>query len=54
MIALNETTASGYEFYRQKDIRMAQDADCGLMVRNGVSKGTKQNIDYLQSLNKPV
>ena len=39
----------GFDFYAQKDIRMAQDADCGFMVWNGKSKGTFNNIINLTS-----
>ena len=44
----------GYEFYRQKDIAMTADCDCGYMIWDGVSKGTKQNIADLERLGKPV
>jgi len=30
----------GYEFYRQKDIAMANDSDYGFMIWNGESRGT--------------
>jgi hypothetical protein len=31
-------------FYKQKDIAMANDCDCGYMVWGGKSRGTKNNI----------
>lgn len=54
VVALNEQKLKGAEFYRLKDIRMAQDADYGFMIWNGVSKGTQQNIDTLRKLMKSV
>ncbi|MCH5259216.1 MAG: hypothetical protein J1F18_05645 [Lachnospiraceae bacterium] len=54
VIALGNTELSGYDFYRLKDDRMIRDADCGLMIWNGVSRGTARNIDELKKLNKPI
>lgn len=34
----------GFDFYAQKDIQMAEDADIGFMIWNGKSKGTLNNI----------
>ena len=42
------------DYYKQKDISMAVDADCGLMVWDGKSRGTKDNIDMLMKMKKPV
>ena len=59
-MALPETTfavdssAKGFDFYRQKDISMSKDADCGFMVWDGQSKGTLCNIISLVSQSKPV
>ena len=44
----------GYEFYRQKDIAMTVDCDCGYMIWDGISKGTMQNIEDLKRAGKPV
>lgn len=44
----------GFEFYRQKDIAMADDADCGLMIWDGKSRGTFSNISTLAKNNKTV
>lgn len=44
----------GFNFYAQKDIRMAQDADNGFMIWNGKSKGTLNNIINLTNQNKKV
>ena len=46
------TGMKGFDFYSQKDMRMAQDADNGFMVWNGRSKGTLNNIINLISKNK--
>lgn len=54
MNALHIEGMSGYEFYRQKDIVMAADCDCGYMIWDGVSKGTRQNIEDLKRLGKFV
>lgn len=44
----------GFEFYRQKDIAMANDADCGLMIWDGKSRGTFSSISTLAKNNKTV
>lgn len=51
-----ETTgnAKGFDFYTIKDKQMARDADYGLMIWNGKSKGTFNNIINLVKLNKTV
>lgn len=43
-----------YAFYRQKDIAMAEDADYGFMIWDGVSRGTAQNILTLARQGKKV
>lgn len=48
------SSMKGFDFYRQKDIAMSKDADCGFMVWNGQSKGTLCNIISLVSQSKPV
>ncbi len=45
---------NGFEYYRQKDIAMAKDADCALMLWDGRTKGTLCNIEDMKSLNKPI
>ncbi|MGO1369912.1 MAG: hypothetical protein ACTHVE_09990 [Senegalia sp. (in: firmicutes)] len=44
----------GFDFYTVKDKEMAKDADYGLMVWNGKSKGTFNNILNLINLDKVV
>ena len=44
----------GFEFYKQKDIAMANEADYGFMIWNGESRGTLNNIINLVSQNKKV
>ena len=44
----------GFDFYVQKDIQMAKDADAGFMVWNGESKGTFNNILNLLGQQKRV
>lgn len=44
----------GFDFYAQKDIRMAQAADYGFMIWDGKSKGTLNNIINLTAQNKAV
>lgn len=46
------TNVCGFEFYRQKDIAMANDADCGFMIWDGKSRGTFSNIVSLAQMNK--
>jgi hypothetical protein len=40
--------------YQMKDVAMAQDADCGLMIWDGKSRGTKFNIKNITKLNKKM
>ena len=44
----------GFDFYQQKDIAMAEDADYGFMIWDGNSKGTLNNIVNLLFRNKKV
>lgn len=44
----------GFDFYKQKDMAMATDADCGFMIWNGESRGTLNNIINLVSQEKDV
>lgn len=41
-----------FDYYAAKDIEMAEDADCGLMIWNGKSKGTLHNTLNLISRGK--
>ena len=45
---------TGFDFYKQKDIAMAEDADYGFMIWDGQSKGTLNNIINLLFRNKNV
>lgn len=45
---------NGFEFYRQKDKAMITDADIGLMIWDGKSKGTRVNIKELLEQDKEV
>jgi len=42
----------GFDFYAAKDLKMAENADYGLMLWNGISKGTLNNIINLTKQNK--
>ncbi len=42
----------GFDFYKQKDMAMAMDADCGFMIWNGESRGTLNNMINLISQEK--
>ncbi len=44
----------GFEFYSAKDKQMAHEADCGLMIWDGESRGTLANVVSLVRDNKPV
>lgn len=46
--------ARGFDFYSAKDKRMAADASCGLMLWDGESRGTLENVRALLSQEKPV
>ena len=45
---------TGFEFYAQKDLEMAVEANIGFMIWNGKSKGTFNNIINLLNLEKEV
>lgn len=44
----------GFEFYTVKDRQMATDAECGLMLWDGKSRGTLANVERLVQAQKPV
>ena len=46
------TNLKGFELQRQKDIAMADEADYGFMIWDGMSKGTLSNIITLTALEK--
>jgi hypothetical protein len=51
---INDNNLTGKSMYQQKDIIMAQDADCGLMIWDSKSQGTKFNIDNMTKLGKEI
>ncbi|MDR0683269.1 MAG: hypothetical protein LBG15_15725, partial [Dysgonamonadaceae bacterium] len=50
----NDNNLTGKSMYQMKDVAMAQDADCGLMIWDGKSRGTKFNIENITNLNKKM
>ena len=44
----------GFDFFAAKDKRMAHEADCGLMLWDGESRGTLANVVNLVNEEKPV
>jgi hypothetical protein len=44
----------GFDFYSVKDRAMAEAAECGLMLWDGVSRGTLSNVETLARAGKPV
>lgn len=44
----------GFDFYKQKDIAMANEADYGFMIWDGESRGTLNNTINLVAQNKKV
>jgi adenine-specific DNA-methyltransferase len=44
----------GFDYYALKDAAMAADAECGLMLWDGKSRGTLANIRRLLAAGKPV
>ncbi len=53
MKLVSADNSKGFEFYRQKDIAMANEADSALMFWDGKSKGTQHNISDMKVQNKP-
>jgi hypothetical protein len=49
-----ESNMKGFDFYKQKDIAMANDADYGFMIWDGRSKGTLNNMINLLNQGKKV
>ena len=52
VVALHSGTHTGYQFYAVKDIKMAEDADCAIMLWDGKSRGTYNNIERIKSMGK--
>ena len=46
--------ARGFDLYSVKDVRMAKDASYGLMLWDGKSRGTLENVRNLLARGKPV
>lgn len=44
----------GFEFYAAKDREMSREAECGLMLWDGQSRGTLANVENLLRVGKPV
>lgn len=51
---INADGLTGFKFYRQKDIAMVKDADCGLMLWDEKTKGTAYNIRDMREIGKEV
>jgi hypothetical protein len=49
-----EKKSRGREFYTKKDQRMSEKADFGLIIWNGISKGSYRNINDLAERGKKV
>ena len=49
---LNPENLTGRSRYQLKDTAMADECDYGIMFWDGKSKGTKNNIDYMEKLGK--
>jgi len=47
-------SAKGYDFYKAKDIAMADAADCALAIWDGESRGTRENIRRMRERGKGV
>jgi len=50
----NKDNLVGRDMYSLKDIKMAEDADLGLIIWDGESIGTKNNILRMKKLNKKI
>jgi PDZ domain-containing secreted protein len=50
----NDNNLTGRSMYQLKDVAMAQDADNGLAIWDGKSRGTKFNIEAMIKLGKNV
>jgi hypothetical protein len=48
----NPENLTGRDRYQLKDKAMAEDCNDGMMVWDGKSKGTKDNVDYMEKLGK--
>ena len=53
-VAIRGTVHMGYEVYALKDKKMAEDADRALMLWDGKSRGTRNNIARMQNMGKPA
>jgi adenine-specific DNA-methyltransferase len=50
----NDNNLTGKSMYQLKDRAMAHDADCGLMIWDGKSQGTRSNIENMTKLGKEI
>lgn len=50
----SDDATRGFAYYSRKDVMMADESDCGLMLWNGKSKGTLRNIHHLLQEDKTV
>jgi hypothetical protein len=50
----SDSKTRGFAYYAAKDLAMAQDAKCGVMLWDGASKGTLNNIQNLIGAGKKV
>jgi hypothetical protein len=50
----NGSNLTGKSMYQLKDMAMARDADCGLMIWDGKSRGTKFNIENMTNFGKEI
>jgi hypothetical protein len=48
------SNATGYYWYQAKDIAMSDAADVGIAIWDGISRGTKANIQRMDSQGKKV
>jgi len=52
VVSINAGKRTGFAFYAMKDVAMANESDYGLMIWNGESKGTLNNIINLAKQGK--
>ena len=52
--SIQASSLRGFDFYCQKDIKMAEEANYGFVIWDGKSRGSLENIKTMTSMNKTV
>ncbi len=54
VVSVSGNGYAAFDFYKQKDLQMINDCDCGIFIWNGKSRGTREDYETLVKQNKTV